>query len=143
MRAACNHWGGRMGIYERDYMRGDDGGDWWKPGYWLKRWLTIALIAVSLLTSIVYLARSAGVRTSVRDELFAKRSLKVNINSATQEELETLPGVGPARAQAIMAKRPYKNIDELKKVSGIGSKMWEDLRPVVKIDGETERLRPR
>ena len=51
-----------MGIYDRNYMRGsDDPADWWKPGYSIKRWLTIALIAVSLLTSIVWLGRSLGI----------------------------------------------------------------------------------
>ena len=51
-----------MGIYDRDYMReGDEPADWWKPGYSIKRWLTIGIIAVSLLTSVVFLGRSIGI----------------------------------------------------------------------------------
>ena len=37
----------------------------------------------------------------------------VDINSASDEELDKLPGVGPARAQAIIANRPYRGKDEL------------------------------
>ena len=45
---------------------------------------------------------------------------KIDLNKATQAELETLPGVGPSTAQNIIAARPFKNVQELKDVSGIG-----------------------
>lgn len=46
----------------------------------------------------------------------------IDINSATKEELETLPGIGKARSAAIIAGRPYKGKDELvsKKVLNAG-----------------------
>ena len=44
----------------------------------------------------------------------------VNVNTATPAELETLPGVGPALAAAITAGRPYKSVDDLDKVKGLG-----------------------
>lgn len=110
-----------MGIYDRDYMREDDPADWWKPGYSIKRWLIIGTLAVSLLTSVLYFARSAGFGRSKQSSTRAENlSLKVNINTATEEELDTLPNIGPARAKLIIAGRPYKSVDELKKVSGIG-----------------------
>src|SRR3546814_13101349 len=49
----------------------------------------------------------------------------VNINTADQKALETLPGVGPAKAQAIIAHRPYKSKEDLKKVDGIGDRSEE------------------
>lgn len=64
----------------------------------------------------------------------------VNINSATAEELSYLPGVGPARAQAIVAQRQKQKFarkEQLLNVSGIGPKSLSELRPYVALDGPT------
>lgn len=58
----------------------------------------------------------------------------INVNTATAAELETLPGVGASRAAEIIAGRPYAAIDDLQKVSGIGAKTVEKLRPLVRVD---------
>lgn len=61
----------------------------------------------------------------------------VDLNTATQRELETLPGIGPALAGAIIAYReangPFTTIDELDDVPGIGPKTLESLRPLVTV----------
>lgn len=44
---------------------------------------------------------------------------KININSATKEELDALPEIGPVKAQAIIAGRPYNKIEDIMKVKGI------------------------
>jgi len=56
----------------------------------------------------------------------------VNINTAGQNELDTLPGIGPAYAQRIIQYReangPFNSIEDLKNVSGIGDKTFEKLK---------------
>jgi competence protein ComEA len=43
--------------------------------------------------------------------------------------LEDLPGIGPVLAGRIIAARPFKSADDLRKVKGIGDKRYEKLRP--------------
>jgi competence protein ComEA len=56
---------------------------------------------------------------------------KVNLNSATQAELEKLPGIGPKRAEAIIAARPFKQIEDLKKVKGLTRAQLNELKTQV------------
>jgi competence protein ComEA len=62
---------------------------------------------------------------------------KVAINRATAKQLESLPGIGPALAERIVEYRqahgPFKSVDELLNVRGIGKKKLEALRPYVKL----------
>ena len=55
----------------------------------------------------------------------------VDVNSATQSELESLPGIGPVKAERIMKKRPFRSASDLKRVKGIGPKTAERLKPLV------------
>lgn len=61
----------------------------------------------------------------------------ININTATQEELESLPSIGEVRAQAIIIYREehggFRTIDELKEVSGIGDKIFADISPHITV----------
>jgi competence protein ComEA len=61
----------------------------------------------------------------------------VNINTAGQAELETLQGIGPAKAKAIVDHRkkngPFKSIDDLQNVNGIGPVTMKRLRKDVTI----------
>jgi DNA uptake protein ComE-like DNA-binding protein len=85
--------------------------------------------------------RTSGLARFARGPTYEKQSLKVNINSATQRELETLPGIGPAGAQSIIAHRPYQSVDDLIDKNVLGKKIVEELRPFVKTDGATEELK--
>jgi len=58
---------------------------------------------------------------------------KVDINTATKAELETLPGVGPATANEIIAARPFKSVADLKNVKGIGDTRFAELRSQVTV----------
>ena len=63
---------------------------------------------------------------------------KVNLNTATEAELQTISGIGQKRAQDIIAYREekgkFQSVDELKNVSGIGQKMLEKLKEHVTVD---------
>ena len=56
---------------------------------------------------------------------------KIDINSATQKELETLSGIGPKLAQAIIAGRPYKKIEDILAVKGIGEKKLAKIKDLI------------
>lgn len=62
---------------------------------------------------------------------------KVNINTATAEELDTLPGVGPAIAQRIIdyrtASGPFQSVEDIKNVRGIGDATFEKLKDKITV----------
>jgi competence protein ComEA len=56
---------------------------------------------------------------------------RININTASVDQLTSLPGIGPAKATAIVEGRPYASVDDLDRVSGIGPKTIEQLRELI------------
>lgn len=63
---------------------------------------------------------------------------RLDINLATAERLEILPGIGPKMAQRIIQFReengPFRSIEDLSNVEGIGDKTLERLRPLIKVE---------
>jgi competence protein ComEA len=60
----------------------------------------------------------------------------INLNTATAADLDRLPGIGPVLAARIVAereKRPFAKVEELRRVSGIGPKKLEAIRPLVTV----------
>jgi competence protein ComEA len=53
----------------------------------------------------------------------------IDINTATEKELTTVPGIGHVMAARIIAARPFRSPDDLKRVSGIGEKKYALMRP--------------
>ena len=68
-------------------------------------------------------------------EVSSPESSKININTATIEELDTLPGVGEATANKIVNHRSengeFKTVEEIKNVNGIGDKKFENIKELI------------
>ncbi len=57
----------------------------------------------------------------------------INVNSSSQSELESLPGVGPATAAKIISGRPYMSLEELKIRKIIGNALYEKIKEMISI----------
>ncbi|WP_417915199.1 ComEA family DNA-binding protein [Candidatus Electronema sp. JM] len=70
----------------------------------------------------------------------------LDLNSATKEQLDALPGIGPKKAEAIVQYRtekgPFKNVEQLKEVSGIGEKIFQGIKNEVTVGAAAPAEKP-
>ena len=83
----------------------------------------------------VCLSLSAAVPTAWALDPTPAATGPVDLNTATDAQLEKLPGVGPATAKAIVAARPFNSVDDLAKVKGIGPAKMAALKGAVTVGG--------
>lgn len=82
-------------------------------------------------------ADSAQTRPAASATSGASASGRINVNRASVARLQALPGIGPAlagRIEAFRAQRPFRTVDDLERVRGIGPKTLDRLRPLVTVD---------
>ena len=110
----------------------------------------LALVTLAFLAAVLYLTFGANrteqegytVQTGrpAREEEIAPVRVLVNINTATAEELETVTGIGPVLAQAILDYRAehgdFQTLDELLEVRGIGSAKLDAMRDEITTGGD-------
>ena len=110
----------------------------------------LALVTLAFLAAVLYLTFGANrteqegytVQTErpAREEEIAPVRVLVNINTATAEELETVTGIGPVLAQAILDYRAehgdFQTLDELLEVRGIGSAKLDAMRDEITTGGD-------
>lgn len=95
------------------------------------------VVAAGLLCGLALAGSGRGVLAAGAPQLDPGH--KVNLNTASADELARLPGIGPAKAQAIIQRRtqePFARPEDLRKVKGIGEKLYDKVKDQVTV-GET------
>ncbi len=92
-----------------------------------------ALLALPALVALFVLAAPTPALGAAGDE----KAPRVNLNTATVEDLTSLPGIGPSYAKRIVDYRekngPFKRVEDLLNVQGIGEKTLEKIRDRVSL----------
>lgn len=113
----------------------------WEKGF------ALALLAFALLLAGLFAWRNSGHGLQVQAEsgraqtepIGAAMSFPLDLNEATPEQLQMLPGIGPVLAERIAAAREDKGgfaaIEELLEIEGIGEKTLEGIRAYVTVEG--------
>lgn len=97
------------------------------------------LLAVAIVSGLTYARWASALTLEERCQTYKEKAgtnlQKLNLNKATEEELQALPGVGIKTARAIVDHRKaisgYKSLKQLKRVRGVGDKLYECLKDIV------------
>ena len=103
-----------------------------------KQWkISLAVVALAMgLMQSAYAAQKAATETTAKPVTAAAAAM-VNVNTATVDQLTTIKGLGPKKAQAIVDYRKdngaFKSVEDLKKVPGISEKLFASIQPQVTV----------
>lgn len=100
--------------------------------------MTVAAVALAIIsTQAEQKAASAPAKSTA-----AAPAAPVNLNTANQAQLESLPGIGPKAAQRILEYRQkngnFKKVEDLMNVKGIGEKAFLKLKPMLTVTQKAE-----
>lgn len=99
-----------------------------------KFFIIFVLTACLMLTgSTLTLAQETETKEEPKQEAKQEEVQKIDVNSATLDQLQELKGIGPKLAQAIIDGRPYKTVEDLLEVKGIGEKKLEAIKDLIEV----------
>ncbi len=91
-----------------------------------------------VLLALALLAVGMQIIPSKAPQAISFEAERININTASKRELMRLPGIGPVLAQRILEHReahgPFKAIEEIMDVKGIGPKLFEKIKNKITVD---------
>ena len=122
-----------MGLYDRDYMRGSE------STQSIPRVVLVLGVVVSLITASSYLLKEVRLFSKSKPkvavhqptDLQELRDNPLDLNTATDEELQRIPHVSEAIAADIIAARPFRSIDQLLDINGIAEKRLKTIQQYV------------
>ncbi|MBI3012388.1 MAG: helix-hairpin-helix domain-containing protein [Elusimicrobia bacterium] len=102
----------------------------------------VFFLALGLGIRIYRSGKKNGVPDQNRTAMNSSRPLRVDLNKASLQDLERLPGIGPKLAQTILTFREksgsFSKLDEIQKVKGIGKERYSELKKYLFITQEKE-----
>lgn len=100
---------------------------------WQRR-MVVAVVGVMALVALAGAAPAMG----ASEETGKGKIAPIDLNRASEDELTAIPGIGKAMARRIVEFReehgPFRRVEDLLKVRGIGEKSFEKMRPFVKVE---------
>lgn len=96
------------------------------------------------LCGLLMMASSARAQTPAAPAAAAAQRASINLNTATIDQLETLPGIGRKTAERILEQRQksggFKKIEDLMNVKGIGEKSFLKIKPMVFVAPKADKV---
>ncbi|MNY45787.1 photosystem II complex extrinsic protein precursor U [compost metagenome] len=97
----------------------------------MKRWQSTCAVLATL--GATTLAPPAAPSWGAHPTSAVEMRSTISLNSATSRELRQLPGIGELMAQRIIAARPYRSLDDLRRVSGMTPKRYTKLKDKIRL----------